>query len=88
MSNVEDRETASAEEKSQAAKRNAKAMASLARAKERRERTGMLIGMAAGGFGESASQGWLAKIIKAIPYAFGMLLLLIAFYIFVLSLAG
>ena len=49
------------------ADRTAKALASIERDKLKRERGGVLLGMAAGGFGEAASGQWLATTVKYIP---------------------
>jgi len=86
MSDHVERASLSAEEKSRIEGRTARAMASIERKLVRRERAGMIIGLAAGGFGESASQGWMAKVIKSAPFALGAALLGLTAYLFFRSL--
>lgn len=86
MSDHDNRVTLSAEEQARIEDRTARAVASIERKRVRRERAGAVIGMAAGGFGESSSQGWMAKVIKSAPFALGTALLGLTAYLFFRSL--
>ena len=88
MSDHNEPKAVSAEEKERIAKRNKEAMASIARKQEARERAGVFITSAASSFGERASRGVTAKIVKGAPFALGALLLVFAIFLFFGHLAG
>lgn len=69
------------------ARRTEKALASLERAKLKRERSGAVLGMAAGGFGNSVSGGVMRTLVKYIPIAAAAGLTVLAVYSLVLSVA-
>lgn len=66
MSNVEDRKAVvvDADEIAQKTKR---ALASIEREKQRRERNGAMVGIAAGGFGRATSDGFWRLFVKVSP---------------------
>lgn len=69
MSNLDDRKSNIIDDAEAApfAERTRLARESLARRAMKQERRGYLIGMAAGGFGDAVSGGWLAAAVKYIP---------------------
>jgi len=86
MSTFDDRKVA-AEQSEALRKKTEAALASIARKNLMRERNGAMVGVAAGGFGKSASQGWLHVFIKYMPFALGIGFSILAAYALALAVA-
>ncbi len=84
MSTLEDRKSAVMQPDALAQKTEA-ALASIEREKLKRERNGAMVGIAAGGFGTSASSGRLGMVIKALPIVMGGVFGALAVYALVLA---
>jgi len=84
MSNLQDRKSGIVKPNAFAA-RTEKALQSLEREKLKRERSGVLLAMAADGYGRSASGGWLGTLIKYIPIVGAAGFTVLASYAFVLA---
>ncbi len=84
MSTLEDRKSAVMQPDALAQKTEA-ALVSIEREKLKRERNGAMVGIAAGGFGISASSGRLGTVIKTLPIVMGGVFGALAVYALVLA---